>query len=344
MTPRHPSPRARVPSPRPRRGAGGRGDPLPEVVAQLDRIERQDGGGTLRLPDDVELPVTSLDKPYFPDDGYTKGDVMRFYLRVAPALLPAIAGRPLVLRRYPGGIAGPSFHQHDPGERTPAGVRVEQVVVERGSAPERRLVGGDPHRALGQAIATLLYAVQLGTIPMNVWHSRVGSIASPDYAVLDLDPDADAGFGGVVRVARLVHEALVARGLDSVPKTSGSRGIHMLIPLPPRATYDASAALAEEVAAEVAERHPALATVERSLDDRPPGTVYVDHLQNAAGKTLAAVFAVRARPGATVSTPLTWRQVTGALRPERYTIATVARRRAALMERWRSAMADCLGR
>jgi bifunctional non-homologous end joining protein LigD len=333
-----------VPSPRPTRGGRGGADPIPGVVTQLDRIERDGGEGTLQLPDDVELAVTSLDKPYFPDDGYTKGDVMRFYLRVASGLLPAIAGRPLVLRRYPGGIEAPSFHQHDPGPRTPGGVRVESVVVERGSAPERRLVGGDPKRAIGEALATLLYTVQLGTIPMNVWHSRVGSIATPDYAVLDLDPDPKAGFGRVVEVARLVHEALVARGLESVPKTSGSRGIHMLIPLPPRATYDDSAALAEEVATDVARRHPDLATVERSLDERRPGTVYVDHLQNAAGKTLAAVFAVRAKPHATVSTPLTWRQVTSALHPERYTIATVARRRASHIARWRGAMETCLAR
>jgi len=334
MRRRHPSPRARVPLP-----CGAR-----DVVAQLAKIERDGGDGTLRLPDDVTLDVTSLGKTYFPKEGYTKGDVMRFYLRVAPALLPAIAHRPLVLRRYPGGIAGPSFHQHDPGANTPPGVRVEDVVVERGSAPERRLVGGDPDRRLGEAMATLLYTVQLGTIPVNVWHSRVASITTPDYAVLDLDPDAKAGFAGVVQVARLVHEVLVERDLTSVPKTSGSRGIHMLIPLPARSTFDDSAALAEEVATEVARRRPDLATVERSLDARRPRTVSLDHLQTAARKTPAAVFAVRAKPGATVSTPLTWRQVTRALQPERFTIETVARRRTSLMARWREGMADCIDR
>lgn len=329
--------------PRPaRRGAGA--DPYAALVAQLDRIERDGGDGDLRLPDDVTLHVTSLDKVYFPGPGYTKGDVMRFYARLAPALLPAIAHRPLVLRRYPEGIDGTSFHQHDPGARTPAGVRVEQVIAERGSAPERRLVGGDPKRALGEALATLLYTVQLGTIPVNVWHARVGAIDTPDYAVLDLDPDAKAGFAGVVHVARAVHAELVARGLESVPKTSGSRGIHMLIPLPAGTSWDESAALAEEVATAVAARHPTRATVERALEGRPRGTVYVDHMQNAAGKTLAAVFSVRARPEATVSTPLTWRQVTATLRADRFTMATVARRRTDLMARWRTAMAECLDR
>jgi bifunctional non-homologous end joining protein LigD len=172
----------------------------------------------------------------------------------------------------------------------------------------------------------------------------VQSIDTPDYAVLDLDPDAKAGFAGVVTVAKAVHAELVRRGLDSVPKTSGSRGIHMLIPLPPDTSWDASAALAEEVATAVATRDPKRATVERGLEARPRGAVYVDHMQNAAGKTLAAVFSVRARPQATVSTPLTWRQVTSALHAERFTIATVARRRADLMARWRTAMAGCLER
>jgi bifunctional non-homologous end joining protein LigD len=323
--------------PRPaRRGAGA--DPFADVLTQLDAIERGDGAGELRLPDGVTLDVTSLGKPYFPDDGITKGDLMRFYVRVAPVLLDAVADRPLVLRRYPGGIDGPSFHQHDPGANTPEGVRVEQVVVERGAAPERRLVGGDPADSPGVALATLLYTVQLGTIPVNVWHSRVGTIATPDYAVLDLDPDPTAGFAGVIGVAKAVHESLARRRLQSAAKTSGSRGIHMLIPLPDGSSYDDAAGLAEEVAAEVAAEHPKRATIERALDERPRGTVYGDHMQNAAGKTLAAVFSVRARPKATVSTPITWRQVTGTLQPDRYTIRTVTRQRAALMARWRAAM------
>jgi bifunctional non-homologous end joining protein LigD len=313
-------------------------DVLKDVVAQLDRIERDGGSGELRFPhEDLTLPVTSLGKTYFPEPGLTKGDVMRFYVRLAPALLPAIADRPLVLRRYPNGVAGPSFHQHDPGEHTPESVRVAEVPEADGST-ERRLVGGDPERSLGQALATLLYSVQLGAIPVNAWHSRVGSLDTPDYAVLDLDPDPKAGFARVIEVGRAVHAELERRGLRSAPKTSGSRGVHMLIPLAPGTTFDESAALAEEVATAVARAHPKIATVERGIDERPRGTVYVDHMQNAAGKTLVAVFSVRARPEATVSTPLTWRQVSRTLDPNRYTIATVTRQRAALMSRWRAAM------
>jgi len=331
--------------PRPRPSAAGAGvvddRVVDATVAQLRAIERQGGDGTLSLPDGVALPVTSLDRVYFPATGatkrdVTKGDVMRFYARLSPALLPAIADRPLVLRRYPAGIDGPSFHQHDPGPHTPPGVRTELVVAASAPAPERRLVGAGAAEP-GPAIATLLYPVQLGAIPINAWHSRVGAIDSPDYAVLDLDPHPKAGFARVVEVARLVRDALRRRALDALVKTSGSRGLHLLVPLGPDASYDASAALAAEVAAEVAASHPALATVERSLDERRPGTVYVDHLQNAAGKTLAAVFAVRARPGATVSTPLGWSQVTRTLDPNRYTIASVARQRTRHMARWAAA-------
>ena len=226
-------------------------------------------------------------------------------------------------------VTGEMFFQQDAGPHVPDVVRVQALDTEE-KGKRLRIIGGD--------LATLLYTVQLGTIPVNVWHSRVGAITTPDYAVLDLDPDPKAGFAGVIAVAHLVHDALARRHLASAAKTSGSRGIHMLIPLPGGSSFDDAASLAEEIATEVATEHPERATVERSLDERRRGTVYVDHLQNAAGKTLAAVFAVRAKPHATVSTPITWRQVTTMLQPDRYTIRTVTRQRASLMARWRSAM------
>jgi bifunctional non-homologous end joining protein LigD len=254
---------------------------------------------------------------------------MRYYARMAPSILPQLAGRPLALRRYPNGIAGDSFFQHDPGEHVPDAVRTQHVRVESG-IEERRLIGGD--------LLTLLYTVQLGAIVVNAWHSRIGTLDAPDYAVLDLDPGPETPFTRVVEVARLVHEQLTRQGLTGVPKTSGSRGIHILVPLPPDTGYDVSARLAEEVAGTVAESHPEIATVRRALAERPPGTVYVDHLQNAYGKTLASVFAARARAGAPVSAPLSWRQVAAGLDPLRWTIATVPRQRRALTERWTQGM------
>jgi bifunctional non-homologous end joining protein LigD len=298
----------------------------PTVARQLAAIERRGGDGELVFAAGLTLAVSSLDKPFFPSVGLTKGGLMRYYARVAPALLPAIDGRPLALKRYPDGVDGPSFFQHDPGRAPPDAVRLARVAVEHGP-PESRYVGGD--------LRTLLHTVQLGTIAVNAWHSRVSSIDTPDYCVLDLDPGPDAPFARIVRVAAAVRDALAERGHAAALKTSGSRGLHLLVPLPPDATYARSAALAEEVAHAVAAAHPAEATVERALGARDPGQVYVDHLQNAHGKTLAAVFSVRARPGATVSAPVSWAQLARpGFDPGAFTAATVPKRLLSLNRRW----------
>ena len=310
-----------------------------DVVTQLARIERDGGDGILRLDGDHTLAVSSLHKPFFGKDGPTKGGLMRYYARVAPALLPAIDGRPLALKRFPDGIAGASFFQHDPGDRAPEGVRTALVRTELGHE-ETRLVGGDSSSHSGQALATLLYTVQLGTIAVNAWHSRIESIDTPDYTVLDLDPGPRVPFRKVVEVARLVRRELAALGLSGAPKTSGSRGIHILVPLPEGTSYDVSAALAERIARRVAAANPALATVERARAARPKGSIYVDHMQNAHGKTLASVFSVRAKPGAPVSTPLSWRQVVPTLDPARYSAASVPRERARLQARWEAGLAE----
>jgi bifunctional non-homologous end joining protein LigD len=228
-------------------------------------------------------------------------------------------------------VEGHSFFQQNAGEHTPPAVRVAAVETEdEGKQP--RLVGGD--------LPTLLYTVQIGTIEVNPWHSRLSSLDWPDYAILDLDPGPRVPFSRIVRVAHWVREELETLGLHAVAKTSGSRGIHVVIPLPRRTSYDASAALAEGVAQRVARAHPEEATVERSIGQRPAGTVYVDHLQNARGKTLASVFSVRAKPGATVSTPVGWRQLTASFDPKALTLATVPRRFARAAALWSEAMDD----
>jgi bifunctional non-homologous end joining protein LigD len=303
--------------------------PARSVIAQLTAIERAGGDGTLLLDGGVELNVSSLGKPFFPDAGVTKGGLMRYYARVADQILPVLDGRPLALKRYPNGIGGPAFFQHDPGENVPAGVRTALVPTEDGSK-ERRFIGGD--------LATLLHTVQLGTIAANAWHSRVGSLNTPDYAVLDFDPGDDAPFSAAVEAARWTHAVLKSVGLQSAAKTSGAHGIHVLVPLPPRATYATAAKLAERVALRVVSEHPERATVERAIKARPAGSVYVDHMQNARGKMLASAFTVRAERDATVSAPIPWSRVTGALRLESFTVQSVARRAAALGELWRTGM------
>ena len=295
------------------------------IPSQLAAIERAGGDGTLRLPGGGTLDVSSLDKPYFPQDGVTKGAVMRHYATLAPAILPLLADRPLALKRYPNGIAGKSFFQQNPGADVPNGVRVETVRVEGGRAP--RLVGGD--------LLTLLYCVQLGAIAIHPWHSRLPDLDAPDYSLLDLDPGTEAGLAGAVRVARLIGARLARWRLRAAIKTSGSRGLHIAIPLPRGATYAESLELAEDLASRTARDHPDLATVERRLADRSPSAVYVDFVQNARGKTAACAFAVRERRHAPVSWPLAWRDVTPRLRIERFTVESVSPALArAAVERW----------
>jgi bifunctional non-homologous end joining protein LigD len=299
----------------------------PSLLAQLDRIEREGGDGVLRFPDDRTLPVSHLDRLVFPEPALTKGALLRYYVRMADAVVPVLAGRGLVLTRHPAGVGGPAFHQHDPGEDAPDAVDVAMLPTADGT-PGRRLVG---------SLGSLLHAVQLGAVGVDAWHSRVGDPDAPDYAVLDLDPPADAPPGAPTTLARALRDELARMGRDAVLKTSGSRGLHLLVPLEPGATYDDAAALAEEVATAVARAHPAIATVERAKAARPAGAVYVDHLQNARGKTLAAAFCARAKVGAPISTPLAWAGLHARGERESATVVTAVRRASPMIRRWREA-------
>jgi bifunctional non-homologous end joining protein LigD len=303
--------------------------PLPALIAQLDAIERSGGSGTLRFPKGETLSVTNLDKVFFPKEGYTKGDLMRYYTRVADAILPVIADRPLVLKRFPNGIHGESFYQQKAADEVPDGVRVEIVKNDQGEE-QRRFIGGD--------LLTLLYTIQLGAISVDPWHSRIQTCDFADYTVLDLDPGPRAPFERVVQVARWVKDELDAAGLRAVLKTSGSRGVHIYLPLPPEISNEAALLLAQIVATRIAERHPREATIERSVKARPPATIYVDYLQNIRGKTIASAYSVRARDGATVATPLEWREATARLDPRNFTIESAPKRLARTGDIWTMAM------
>ncbi len=301
----------------------------PSLLAQLRQAERAGGDGALRLPDGRSLPVTHLDRVVFPETGLTKGALLRYYVRAAPVVVPAIADRALVLTRHPAGVGGPAFHQHDPGGDVPAGADVAWLPTAEG-APARRLVG---------SLGSLLHAVQLGAVGVDAWHSRHETPDVPDYAVLDLDPPADAPPGALATLAHALREQLALRGYGAVLKTSGSRGVHLLVPLDPGASYDGAAALAEEVATVVARAHPTLATVERTIHERPPAAVYLDHLQNARGKTLAAAFCARARPDAPISAPLRWEELSADAPLPRVTIVTAERQLRLLQRHWEESWA-----
>ncbi|MDQ6888016.1 MAG: DNA ligase D [Gemmatimonadota bacterium] len=300
----------RVASKKRKEGAAG-------IVAQLEAIESDRGSGTLDLGAGKTLELTNLGKIFFPGEGVTKGDIMRYYVRVAPMVLSAIADRPLVLKRFPNGITGPSFYQQKASEDVPEAVRVEQVTSDAGEV-QARFIGGD--------LLTLLYTIQLGAVSVDPWHSRIQTCDFADYTILDLDPGPRAPFERVVNVAHWVKDVLDELGLRAAVKTSGSAGIHIYVPLPPRTPNDAALVAAQLVATRVVSAHPREATVERSVKARPPAAVYVDYLQNIRGKTVAGAYALRAKKGATVSTPLEWKELGESLDPRELTIESVPER------------------
>ena len=311
-----------------KRGAGT-ASATGSVVAQLEAIERDGGDGDVSLGRGVKLHVSSLDKVYFPDAGVTKGALMRYYAQVAPVLLPHLDGRPLVLKRYPEGIAGEMFFQQDAGPHVPDVVRVQALDTEE-KGKRMRIIGGD--------LATLLYTVQLGAIEVHPWLSRVNDIDSPDRCLIDLDPDDEVPFSSVVALAGDILRIVEEFGLSAAVKTSGSTGMHVVLPLPPRTSYATSVRLASRIAELTVKLRPTVATVERSIHRRPEGSIYVDAMQNARGKSAASAYSVRARQGATVSAPVEPGELTGRLRMSAFTVQTMPARIARMGDIWGSAL------
>jgi bifunctional non-homologous end joining protein LigD len=299
------------------------------IIAQLSAIEEAGGGGILDLGDGKALKVSNLDKIFFPKEKYTKGDVMRYYARIADFMLPTIRDRPLVLKRFPNGIDGESFYQHKPSETTPPEVRVEVVETES-EEKQPRIIGGD--------LLTLLYTIQLGAISVDPWHSRVQSLEYADYTIIDLDPGARANFARVVQVALWAQEVIDGFGLHAAIKTSGSTGLHIYLPLPPKTPNEAATLVAQVIATKVADAHPREATTERFVKARGTATVYVDYLQNIQGKTVAGAYCVRAKPGAPVSTPLKWTELTDDLDPRNFRLGNAAERFEKVGDIWNEAM------
>ena len=301
-----------------------------DVALQLRRIEDNGGTGDVSFGGARTLHVSSLGKRYFAN-GLTKGGLMRYYAAVWDALAPHVADRPLVLKRYPEGVSGPMFFQQNAGEHVPDVVRVERVET-RDEGPKDRIVGGD--------LATLLYTVQIGSIEVHPWLSRMKNVDAADRCLIDLDPDEGVPFAQVVGLARDLLGIIKGCGLSAGVKTSGSSGIHLVIPLPGGVSYDTSAALAMLVARAVTAMHPDRATVERSLSARPAGTIYVDPMQNARGKSMACAYSVRAKEGAPASAPLRERELTSRLRLAAFTVKTLPRRVAREGDLWGEALAS----
>jgi bifunctional non-homologous end joining protein LigD len=268
------------------------------------------------------LRVTNLHKVFWPGIKATKGDLFRYYARVAPFVLPAIADRPLVMRRFPNGIAAKPFYQHR-AEEVPAGIRTEVVP-----AADKR------SHIIGGTLKTLLYTTQLAAISQDPWFSRIDQPQFADQVALDLDPSEGVPFARCLDVARWIRDELDSLGATGWAKTSGSDGLHVYVPMPPQTPYDAGLLFCQIVATMVAQKHPKVATVERSVAVRGK-RIYVDYLQNVLGKTLASAYSVRANDRAGVSTPVSWDEIDAGFDREDLTMATVPSRLERVGDLWR---------
>jgi bifunctional non-homologous end joining protein LigD len=264
--------------------------------------------------------VTHPDRILFPDDGVTKGDLARYYVEVGDAIVPHLRNRPFTLKRYPHGIHGQAYFHKQAPKGKPAWIPTRQFRTWPREG-ESRLVDF----TLVNETAALVWMVQMNCIDMNAWYSRVDKPDRPDYVVFDLDPpETRNGFAEAIRVAHLIREALEKLELRSYPKTSGADGIHVLVPITRRSSYPDTYELAERVSRELETRNPGLVTTEW-LKKKRRG-VLVDHRQNGHGKTIAAVYSVRPKPGAPVSTPLRWEELGEKVRPRDFGMREALRR------------------
>ncbi len=260
------------------------------------------------------IKLTNRDKVFWPEEGYTKGDLLDYYQAIAPWMLPFLRDRPLVLDRYPNGITGKSFFQKNAPEKAPPQLRTLRLKSE-----EREI-----DYILCDDAGGLLYLVNLGAIPFHVWSSRVDAVDRPDWCILDLDPKT-APFAHVVRIALAIRDLCEEIGITPYIKTSGGSGLHVLLPMGRLLTHEPVRQFAELMAGVIVRRLPDIATTARAIPARG-GRVYVDALQNGRGKLLAAPYCVRPRPGATVSTPLDWKEVNSDLSLGAFTLKTVPER------------------
>ena len=266
-------------------------------------------GNLILEVDGQRVSLTSLDRVYWPEEKITKFDLLCYYLRIAPHILPFLKDRPAILQRYPRGIKAPMFFQQDL-ESAPAFIETIRLTNQEGRELDY---------AVFTTLGSILHFVNQGNIEQHPWHSTRKHLDKPDYLMLDLDPK-QAPWENVLSVALACKELFDELGLPSFPKTSGSSGIHIYLPLKPKYDYRKVAAVAETLAAEVAQRASKIATIQRSLAKRQKQQVYVDAMQNARGKTIAAPYSARAKPGSTVSMPLGWKEIEKGVKISDFTI------------------------
>jgi bifunctional non-homologous end joining protein LigD len=279
---------------------------------------------------DRQLRLTHLDKPFWPELGITKGDLLRYYAQVAPVLLPHLQGRAMVMKRYPNGAFGPFFFMKRAPVPRPEWVRTCAISHASGN------VIGFP---VIDDLASLLWCVNLGCIDLNPWYGRCDDVQRPDYLHFDLDP-GQASWEQVVECGRVLRDTLENLKMPPLVKTSGSKGLHLYVPIQRGPTQKQVWTIAKALAQELAKRHPELMTAEYRIAKRPKGRVLVDYNQNAWGRTLASIYSVRPTRYASVSTPVTWDELEAGARIEDFTLLNVPARIKKRGDLWKPLLSD----
>jgi len=294
--------------------------PRPRLLIPRDSADAvvRAGGKDVRL--------TNLAKPFWPELGITKGDLLQYYADVAAVLLPHLRGRAMVMKRYPHGAHGEFFFMKR--APTPRPEWIETCAIEHGS-------GSVIQFPIVQDIAALLWVINLGCIDLNQWYARCDDVDRPDYLHFDLDPGDGATFERVRETGFIVRDALGALHMPALVKTTGSRGLHVYVPIVRGPEQKDVWRFAKALAFELAARHPALMTAEYRIAKRPKGRVLVDYNQNAWGRTLASIYSVRPRPRAPVSTPITWDELAAGVTIDDFRIDNLPARVARLGDVWK---------
>ncbi len=288
-----------------------------EIAPQKTGLLPEDPNEMILTIEDRRLKFTNLKKVFYPQEGYTKRDVINFYAAISELIVPHLQGRPLSLRRYPNGIESSHFFQKEAPPSFPEWLHMEQIVTNDDGSSTRFVVADDR--------SSLLYLANLGCIDQNPWMSRIGSLDNPDFILIDLDP-YHCGYDRIVEAAQLVRRTLDQIGLQGYPKTTGGDGMHIYVPVEPIYTYQQVRSFAEILARWLAVERPDLFTTPRTVAAREKGKVYFDYLQISHGKTISAPYVLRAYPGAPVATPLAWHEVRPGLTPTQFHIGNAVRR------------------
>jgi len=290
----------------------------------------RDQDNVILTVDGKDVRLTNLRKIFWPELGLTKGDLLQYYADVAGVLLPHVRDRAMVMKRYPHGASGAFFFMKRAPAPRPPWIEICRIDHGHDNVIDFPMI---------QDTAALLWVINLGCIDLNQWYATCDDVDRPDYLHFDLDPGAGATFAKVVETAQVVHEALETLKMPSVVKTTGSKGLHLYVPIVRGPEQKQVWTFAKALAQELVVRHPALMTAEYRVAKRPHGRVLVDYNQNRWGSTLASVYSPRPRPEATVSTPVTWKEIDKGVAIEDFTIRNVPARVAKVGDLWKPLLA-----